>query len=417
MYCSQCGKEIPDNSKFCYGCGCSIPHQSENKVNEKEYADETIFMSGKDFSTNYNVNKKKLKGWHKVLIGIASVVCVLIVLFVAFILVPAIKTVNAYNDISPYLDYVGNSHPNEDEAITLSEKEYDNRDNVELLGMNGEVTFQLRDGYISSCTWTSTEFCSEEKYRDFADELYILFDSEPKTEDYSYGNGNTYRYYWTDSYYNLDVTMAHGFFAYDPDGKIEIKWEVPEGFTVETDEDNTGSNDADSKIGVIENIHTAADIPDELMNDEFKSVIDLFSKGFSESGLNINNAKTYDNGETYIFYFDNLEFLEDECDDSHLQPRIIYDKDAIENNGTPSKIYFGYYNPLKSNGYKETVEKVEDIAEALGISDFGLIDNDYSSSSKLAIGKYTTFTFQNLSIELTVSNTDGTVEIEIVPIN
>lgn len=177
------------------------------------------------------------------------------------------------------------------------------------------------------------------------------------------------------------------------------------------------SNDADLEVGVVKNIYTAADIPNELMNEEFKSVIDLFSKGFSKSGLDITNATTYDNGETYIFYLDNLEFLGDECEDGALQPRIIYSEDAINNNGTPNGVFFEIANPLKSNGYKETVEMVEDIAEALDISDSGLIDNDYSSSSKLAIGEYATFTFPNLSLELTVSNTDGTVEIEIVPID
>lgn len=560
MYCSQCGKGIPDNSKFCNGCGSPVSTQIENQVSESETNDKPIFTSEENFSSDYvvtpkhntsaelentnsatllqpNVKKKRLKSWHKVLIGVASVICVIVILFVALILIPAVRGANAYNKISPYLNYVGNSHPDAEESITLTEQEYNNIDNVKLLGMNGEVTFQLRNGYISSCTWTSSDFCSEEKYRSFADDLYVLFDSEPKVVDYSYGNGNTYRYYWTDPYYDLDVTMAHGFSAYDPEGKIEIKWEVPKGsIEVEKDiemveriysmsykeiltefqnveepspdsndrnkglyiestfaeiqgeyyvyiydgyvdrvifepedketngkyiaealeaflgkcdeydeewntytwksknlkiecyveertyfdwigEDLEVNNEDSSEIGVVDNIHTAADIPNELMNDEFKSVIDLFSKGYSQSGLDIANATTSDDGETYIFYFDNLEFLEEECDDSHLQPRIIYDKDAIENNGTPSKIYFGYYNPLKSNGYKETVEKVEDIAEALGISDEGLIDNDYTSSSKLAIGDYATFTFTNLKLELTVSNTDGEVEIEIVPMD
>ena len=80
-------------------------------------------------------------------------------------------------------------------------------------------------------------------------------------------------------------------------------------------------------------------------------------------------------------------------------------------------MFFEIANPLKSNGYKETVEMVEDIAEALDISDEGLIDNNYSSSSKLAIGEYATFTFPNLDLKLTVSNTDGTIEIEIVPVD
>lgn len=188
----------------------------------------------------------------------------------------------------------------------------------------------------------------------------------------------------------------------------------------ENNKHNYNETDSEESIpdsGVIENIYTTADIPDELMNNEFKDVVDLFSKGFSQSGLDITNATTYNNGETYIFYLDNLEFLGDECEDDYFQPRIIYSREAINNNGTPNKIFLAFANLLKSNGYKETVEMVEDIAQALGISDFGLINNDYSSSSKLAIGKYATFTFPNLGLELTVSNTDGTVEIEILPID
>ena len=80
-------------------------------------------------------------------------------------------------------------------------------------------------------------------------------------------------------------------------------------------------------------------------------------------------------------------------------------------------MFFAFANPLKSNGYEETVEMVEDIAEALDISDSGRIDNNYSCSSKLAIGEYATFTFTDLNLTLTVSNTDGSVEIEIVPID
>jgi len=261
--CVECGKEISDKAVACPHCGCPVFKQNENQTNAKEIFDETIFNNSEDFSSDNavtpeqnttgeveninstvplqpNVKKKKLKGWHKALIGIASVVCIIGVLFVVLILIPAIKAVNSYNEIAPYLDYVGNSHSDVDEAITLTGEEYNNIDKVKLLGMEGEVSFQLRDGYISSCTWTSNDFCSEEKYRAFADDLYILFDSEPKVEDYSYGNGNTYRYYWTDSYYDLDVSMAHGFFAYDPDGKIEIKWEVPEDTIEEGISENEG---------------------------------------------------------------------------------------------------------------------------------------------------------------------------------
>lgn len=189
------------------------------------------------------------------------------------------------------------------------------------------------------------------------------------------------------------------------------------GETGEVEASSSENNEtSESAVGLVENIYASADIPDELMNDKFKSVIDLLSKNFSQSGLDISDATKTDVG-TYIFYFDGLEFLEDKCDDSHLRPRIIYDETAIENNGTPSKIFFGYYNPLKSNGYTETVAIVENIAKALDISTSGLINNDYSSSSTFAVGEYATFNFTNLKLKLTVTNTDGTVDIEIIPID
>lgn len=187
---------------------------------------------------------------------------------------------------------------------------------------------------------------------------------------------------------------------------------IVETFLEDVEVETTESLD----IGVVKNIYTAADIPDNLMNAEFKKNIDLFSKGFLQSGLDITNATTYDNGKTYIFYLEDLEFLGNDCEDGALQPRIIYSEDAINNNGMPKMLFLEIANPLNSNGYSETVRMVEDIADALDISDIGLIDNDYSSSSKWATGEYATFTFPNLNFTLTVSNTDGTVEIEIVPI-
>lgn len=180
-------------------------------------------------------------------------------------------------------------------------------------------------------------------------------------------------------------------------------------------EDNSAET-ADG-IGVVANIYTSADIPDELMNDELKNVVDLFSKGFSQSGLDIANATTYNDGETQIFYLENLEFLGSKPKGDYFSPRVIYSQDAINNDGVPDEIYFAFSYPRKSNGYEETVEMVEDIAAALNISDEGLIDNDYSSSSAWATGKYATFIFPNLSLKLTVSNMQSSVEIEIFPID
>jgi len=325
-------------------------------------------------------------------------------------------------NITPYLDYIGTYVP-DGEYLDIDDDLHKKKDEVFFMGMKGYINFYIEDNYVYKCTWDSDEEFREEDYQEKVDDLYVYFGEEPTCTTSTYYTGDTYFYYWTDPNNNFSVTCSRDFFGYGSPGSLEISWEaegdvlkeikeVPEIITKETE-----SKDADSKIGVVENIYTAADIPNELMNEEFKNAIDLFSKGFSQSGLDITNATTYDDGETFIFYLDSLEFLGDECEDGYFQPRIIYSEYAINNNGTPNKIFFEIANLLKSNGYEETVEMVGNIAAALDISDSGLIDNDYSSSSKLAVGKYTTFTFPNLGLELTVSNTDGTVEIEIVPID
>lgn len=135
------------------------------------------------------------------------------------------KCTNSYNAISPYLDYVGTPHT-EGESIKLTQSEYDNLDNVEFMDMRGEITFYTKDGYISSCSWTSFNYYSENEYQAIADDLCEYFGMYADVDKKSYSTGNTYHYHWTDPYYGFDVTMAHGFFPYDPEGDIEIKWEI-----------------------------------------------------------------------------------------------------------------------------------------------------------------------------------------------
>lgn len=137
------------------------------------------------------------------------------------------KCLKSYNSISPYLHYIGTPHT-KGESIKLTQSEYDNLDNVEFMGMRGIITFYTRDGYISSCTWTSFNYYSENEYQTIANDLCVYFGTYTKVDKKSYSKGNTYHYHWADPYYGFDVTMAHGFSPYDPEGDIEIKWEINE---------------------------------------------------------------------------------------------------------------------------------------------------------------------------------------------
>lgn len=426
MYCSQCGKEIPDNSKFCKECGCPIPNKTAQQSTGKKSVQKA--------STKNRTAHKKIKSWQLALILVGIV---LLLLFIVFLILGArvsSEIKETKDNITPYLDYIGKYAP-DGEYLDIDDDLNEKKEDVFFMGMKGRITFIAKDNYINKCTWKSDEEFTEEDYQKKIDDLYVYFGEKPTYTTLSYNANNTYIYYWTDANNGFSVTCSRDFFGYYSPGYLEINWEAaddvleeikeaPESIIEETDEEERAetddydkSKDADSEIGVVENIHTTADIPNTLMNDKFKNVIDLFSKGFSKSGLDISNATKTDAG-TYIFYFDDLEFLGDKCEENDsLCPRVIYDQDAINNNGTPYEMCFAFANPLKSNGYNETVEMIEDIAKALGISNSGLIDNDYSSSSKLATGEYATFTFPNLNLKLTVSNTDGTVEIEIIPID
>ena len=245
--CPECRKEISDKANSCPNCGYPVSQivkpavecftSSENVIAQYKSNPKTV-EAFEENKTNFDSElcklsspakkKKKLKVWQKTLISIGGFIVVLAILFVVFILLPSIKCTNAYEAISPYLNYVGTPHPDEDEAITLSKEEYDNVDKVVFMGMRGEISFKVSNGYISSCTWTSFDYYSEEEYQAIAEDLYIYFNAYPEAEQESYSKGNTYRYYWTDPYYGFAVTMAHGFFSYDPEGEIEIKWETSE---------------------------------------------------------------------------------------------------------------------------------------------------------------------------------------------
>lgn len=394
--CAECGKEISDKAAACPHCG--FPMEKDNIKNENNDSETNIGTAGNNKEGQKVVPKKKSK-------KILFIAIPFILISLLFGIVMKFGQTDIEKDIamieklfSMSYEEVLSEFPNVDEPSPDSN---DRDKGLYIEGtfaeIQGEYYMYIYDGYVDSVIFEPEDEDTNGKY--IAEALEAFFGKHDEYDE----EWNAYT--WKSENLKIECYVEE---------RTYFEWI---GEDLEVNNEDSTEEDADLEIGVIENIHTATDIPDALMNDEFKSVIELFSKGFSQSGLDISNATTYNDGETYIFYLDNLEFLGDECEDDYFQPRIIYSGDAINNDGIPNKLYFEFANPLKSNGYEETVEMVEDIAEALDISDDGLIDNDYSSSSKLAIGEYATFTFPNLGLELTVSNTDGTVEIEIVPIN
>ncbi len=311
---------------------------------------------------------------------------------------------------------------NENPAEVLSGKSiYESKNlNVEFIEANAQgLKFKVENNRTKSITFGADSLTINEETQDYAMTVVTV-------PPCSIGYYNVDILSYNEDYFASDLISFEGIFKANVNGEGEVdRFEVNysmdssnqkdnEQQTSNATQDNNSTNET-LELGVVEHIKTAAEIPDTLMNNEFKNIVSLFSKGYSESGLNISNAESFDGGETNIFYLEGLEFLGKEPEGGYFSPRIIYSKEAINNNGTPNMIYLAFSYPRKSNGYEETVEIVEDIAKALGITSEGLIDNDYSSSSKWATGKYATFTFTQLNLELTVSNMQSSVEIEIVP--
>ncbi len=87
MYCSQCGKEIPDNSKFCNECGCPVAEQNEQQVVEKEVVKNA--SSKKNSKT-----RKKLKLWHIIVVAVA-----VITLIVSCIVLPKVFSRYDWNEV------------------------------------------------------------------------------------------------------------------------------------------------------------------------------------------------------------------------------------------------------------------------------------------------------------------------------
>ena len=238
MYCSQCGKEILDNSKFCSNCGCPIINQIEQPSIEKETIQEVSIKKKK--------LTKKIKSWQLALVVIGIVLLLLLIGFLAIGAGVSSEIKETKANITPYLDYIGKYVPDGedleiDDALNQKKKE------VFFMGMEGRITFDVENNYVYECTWKSDEEFTEEDYQKKIDDLYIYFGEEPTYTTLGYNTGDTYIYYWTDPNNDFSVTCSRDFFMYGSTGYLEIKWEaegdvldaikeVPDNIIEETEE-------------------------------------------------------------------------------------------------------------------------------------------------------------------------------------
>lgn len=72
MYCSQCGKEIPDNSKFCNECGKEVLHSADSEMQNVE---------SNEFPKTENTDTKKPTKKNIVIITIVTLVVLIAAIF------------------------------------------------------------------------------------------------------------------------------------------------------------------------------------------------------------------------------------------------------------------------------------------------------------------------------------------------
>lgn len=217
--CSECGKEISDKAKACPNCGYPLSIDDSNSAQEVY----TIKTNTQDVVNLNKKARKQLTLGKKILISLVSVVVLLVLVCSVWVMYFAEKATDSFDNISPYLDYVGVESDGYISDV-ITEELYKNIEDVEFWGKNGIVEYEIHDGFIVSCTWSSFDFVSEKEFRKFAKELYLYFDQEADIKlDKNY-DGSSYEYCYVDNYYNLDVRVGHDLFNYDPEGQIDIRW-------------------------------------------------------------------------------------------------------------------------------------------------------------------------------------------------
>lgn len=94
MFCPNCGREIPENCKFCSACGTDLTEFSEKVIEKGEQKERSVILSEIPHVQTEPILPKKRKNFRKFIgIGIAAVIVIIVFLAVRGIL-PGISNRN-----------------------------------------------------------------------------------------------------------------------------------------------------------------------------------------------------------------------------------------------------------------------------------------------------------------------------------
>ena len=168
MYCGQCGKEIPDNSKFCNECGCPVTEQNEQQIVEKEVVVNASSNKNKE-------TRKRIKLWHVIVAAVT-----VITIIVSCIVLPKVFSRYDWNEVK--LSSVLPEPESKWGDLSSNTKDY-------LYLYVHRTSLEEYDSYVAEC-------------------IDRGFNIESETEDSSYIAFNTDGYKLTLYYYQSDKKMT-----------------------------------------------------------------------------------------------------------------------------------------------------------------------------------------------------------------
>lgn len=168
MYCSQCGKEIADDSKFCNECGCPVSKQNEQQVVKKEVVKNASPKKNKE-------TPKKIKLWHIIVVAAA-----VITIIVSYIVLPKVFSRYEWSEVK--LSSVLPEPESKWGDLSSNEKDY-------LYLYVHRISLDEYNSYVAACVDKG-------------------FNIESETEDSSYIAFNTDGYKLSLYYYESDKKMT-----------------------------------------------------------------------------------------------------------------------------------------------------------------------------------------------------------------
>ncbi len=176
MYCSNCGKKIEDNSKFCMYCGDKKNTVYDNLKTEaaKDTIKEKEPIAPDKSNQIIETTKQKKKSTNKT----AIIITIAIALFVIFILLGIILALiitlltnnNKADDSFIVSNYEESNSTNNDFGLDFDENEYieTNTDNVNNDTANNNVVYTYDNGRLSTTVGSADVYYNGEHYNGVA---------------------------------------------------------------------------------------------------------------------------------------------------------------------------------------------------------------------------------------------------------